>query len=99
MVREQEKLIEKNREDPRVTRPPTFSASKRTVFRWVAALLIPIFLLLALELVLRLFGWGYPTHFFVRSGAGSPESYAENQKFGWRFFPRPLARAPNPLRL
>ena len=75
----------------------TVSASKRRMFRWLAALGLPLFLLLGLEVVLRVCGWGYPTHFFLRTGAG--QVYAENEKFGWRFFPRRLARAPEPIRV
>jgi tetratricopeptide (TPR) repeat protein len=74
---------------------PSFS-KKRVLFRCLAALLVPVLFLLALEVALRLFGWAYSTHFFVRTGSGL---FGENQKFGWRFFPRSLARAPDPIRL
>ena len=75
----------------------TVSVSKRRMFRWLAALGLPVLLLSGLEVALRLCGWGYPTHFFLPTGTG--EVYAENEKFGWRFFPQRLARAPDPIRL
>ena len=45
-----------------------------------------------LELGLHIFGYGYPTGFFVK--IASRDAYTTNQKFGWRFFPPPLARTP-----
>jgi tetratricopeptide (TPR) repeat protein len=86
-----------NRKVRAVDAKAAVSAAKGRTFRWVAALGLPVFLMLVLELALRLFGWGYPTHFFLRSDA--QQVYAENEKFGWRFFPRRLARAPDPIRL
>jgi tetratricopeptide (TPR) repeat protein len=56
-------------------------------------------ILVAAELALRLAGWGHPTGFFVRSETGPADLYSENPKFGWRFFPQRLARAPDPIRL
>ena len=69
------------------------------MFRWLAGLLVPAVVLLGVELALRLMGWGYPTHFFVRSEPGSPDLFRENPKFGWCCFPPRLARAPDPIRL
>jgi tetratricopeptide (TPR) repeat protein len=56
--------------------------------------LIPVTFFLILECTLRLVGFGYPTDFFV--DAPRPGAVMTNQKFGWRFFPRRLARAPVP---
>jgi tetratricopeptide (TPR) repeat protein len=72
---------------------------KRNLFRWVAALVLPVVVLVLIELALRLAGWGYPTAFFLRSDSGPPGLFTENSKFGWRFFPPGLARAPDPIRL
>jgi tetratricopeptide (TPR) repeat protein len=85
--------------EPRAASIPVVSKPKRRLFRWTAAVVLPLLFLLGVELVLRLIGSGYPTHFFVPAGSGSPGIFEENQKFGWRFFPRRLARAPDPLRL
>jgi len=65
----------------------------------MAALGLPLLFVILLEIGLCLFGFGYPTGFFVPSHTGPPGTYAENPKFGWRFFPRRLARAPDPIRL
>ena len=43
-------------------------------------------------------GYGYPTSFFIDAGPG-PDGVRlleENDRFGWRFFPRELARGPLP---
>ena len=80
-------------------RTSALSAGKRKLFRWLAAVAIPLLILLASEIGLRLAGWAYPTHFFVSSGTGVGTVLAENEKFGWRFFPRSLAREPDPIRL
>jgi tetratricopeptide (TPR) repeat protein len=78
---------------------PALSARKQGLFRCVAALILPVFVLFGIELILRLVGFGYPAGFFVRSETGPPGQFRENPKFGWRFFPPGLARAPDPLRL
>lgn len=64
--------------------------------RVALALVAPLFLLLLVEGLLRLFGYGYPTAFFVPAAAGTVTS---NEKFGWQFFPPAIARAPLPLTL
>lgn len=79
--------------------PLVLSPTKRRVFRWLAAFGLPLLILFLLELGLRLAGWGYPTAFFVPSEIGPAGIFRENQRFGWRFFPRALARAPDPIRL
>jgi len=66
--------------------------NRRRWFR-LAALLLPVVLILLLELALRLIGYGYPTSFFLKSG----DVYIENQDFTRRYFPPGLARSPQPL--
>jgi len=73
------------------------SSKREWVFRVVAALVVPLVVLLAVELGLRSAGFGYSPHFFTP--AEREQIFAENPKFGWRFFPRHLARAPDPIRL
>src|SRR6186713_843788 len=80
------------------TPTPALSAAKQKVF-WVGVLILPVFILLGVEVALRLVGFGNPTNFFIRSETGPPSLFTENPKFGWRFFPRGLARAPDPIRL
>ena len=55
----------------------------------------PLLVLGAFELTLRVVGFGWNTHFFVRS-AGTGD-YRSNPKFGWRFFGRDLSQPPLPL--
>ena len=52
-----------------------------------------------IELGLRLFGYGYPTSFFLKTKIGGKEYYVSNDRFGYRFFPPALARTPVPLRM
>lgn len=70
--------------------------SRRRWFR-LGAVLIPFAVLLLTEAMLRLVGYGYPTAYLVRHPAAGPDRLVENQRFPWRFFPRTLARHPNPL--
>jgi tetratricopeptide (TPR) repeat protein len=53
----------------------------------------------ALELGLWIFGYGYPTSFFLRAKIDGQEYYVPNDSFGFRFFPPYLARTPVPQRI
>jgi len=75
---------------------PQLTSSRKIAFR-IAALLLPLAGLLIVEVVLRLFGSGYPTSFFLHRQQDRSTILIENQKFGWRFFPRNLARSPLPV--
>ena len=55
---------------------------------------IPFVLLVVLELILRVTGYGYSTSFFVPAGDG--RTLAVNHRYGWQFFPRETATAPFP---
>lgn len=66
-------------------------------FRLAAIVLVPILFLGALELVLRLVDYGYSTRFFTEITRQGERCIVENQKFTWRFFPRGLARYPEPV--
>ena len=59
--------------------------------------MVPLFALAGLELGLRLAGYGFPTTFFIKSRIGGRDAYVENQQFGYRFFPKRLARSPSPV--
>jgi tetratricopeptide (TPR) repeat protein len=63
------------------------------------ALLSPLLLLVLAELGLRLAGYGWPTSFFLERTQAQGARLVENPKFGWRFFPPAVARAPQPLSL
>ena len=43
---------------------------------------------------MRIAGYGYPTGFFIRREIENRTVYTENEKYGWRFFPRQVARRP-----
>ena len=66
---------------------------RRWTFPLIAAVLVPVVLLGALEAALRVAGGGRPSSFFLRFG----DRYVSNPRFGWRFFPVALARTPLPL--
>jgi tetratricopeptide (TPR) repeat protein len=68
---------------------------RRRLFQIAAVVFVPAAFFGVLEAGLRLAGYGYPTPFFVRSGDG----YTTNSQYGWRFFPRAMARTPVPCRL
>lgn len=55
-------------------------------------------LLAGLEILLRLVGYGYPTSFFLPQRVNGRDVVTDNWQFGWRFFPRDLARTPQPVR-
>src|SRR5688572_4216760 len=71
------------------TPPP--SRRKRVVFR-ITVLVLPLIILLVLEVLLRLFGYGVPTTFFVKSSAG--DGYVANEKFAWQFFSKRTTSKP-----
>ena len=63
----------------------------------MVAVIGPLLLLGWLELGLRLAGYGYPTSFFLNCHQGDRPMLTDNSKFGWRFFPPEVARAPQPF--
>ncbi|MBK9139052.1 MAG: tetratricopeptide repeat protein [Verrucomicrobia bacterium] len=65
----------------------------------MAAIGMPLAFLLVVELGLRVAGYGYPTSFFRPLKIGGQDYLVENDKFGWRFFPPSVARAPAPVRM
>ena len=82
---------------PRAPAPRPLSRSRRWLFRALAAGLVPLLLLGAAELALRLVGYGHSTAFFKRATIQGQACLVENDKFGLRFFPPELARSPAPV--
>ncbi len=82
-------------------KPVTVQVSRGRLWlmRLCAVVLIPTLLLGALELVLRVAGYGYPTSFFVHSRIEGRDFYVTNEKFGFRFLPPAQIRRPLRLRL
>jgi tetratricopeptide (TPR) repeat protein len=64
------------------------------LFRLTALVLVPALVLLTLELVLRLIGFGYPTSFALKKRVAGREVYVRNADFPRRFFPEGLGRLP-----
>ena len=56
---------------------------------------VPALLVGAAELLLRLFGYGYPTSFFVKTDDG--QTLTTNRRFGWRFMAHETATQPWPV--
>lgn len=65
------------------------------MFRLVAVG-IPVLLLLAVELGLRLVGYGYRPSAIVEIKMDGRTYACDNSRFSWRFFPRHLAREASP---
>lgn len=61
------------------------------------ALLMPLLLLVAVEIFLRIAGYGYPASFFLQQKVNGREMLIDNWQFGWRFFPNEIARTPQPV--
>ncbi|MCX6877877.1 MAG: tetratricopeptide repeat protein [Verrucomicrobia bacterium] len=79
---------------PPSRRPGRFRGWRGWLLRVALLVLAPLLFFGLLEGGLRVGGYGYPTGFFVRAdGSGN---YTTNFRFGWRFFPRSLARDPEP---
>ena len=84
----------------KTSKPSTLAApsgARRWLFRIVALTVVPAGVLLAAEAALRWTGTGEPTAFLVPAAASG--HHTPNQKYGWRFFPRVLARTPVPFLL
>ncbi len=79
--------------------PASSKASKRPRRWWfpLVAAAIPVLLLLGLNFVLWLFGFGYPTHFFLPGRIQGKAVCLANHDFTRRFFPPGLERAPELL--
>ncbi len=87
--------VNRNREMHPRPSPP--GRGRLWLFRLASLTLVPAALLSMAEAGLRLAGYGEPTGFMVR--AEYPGFWTTNQKYGWRFFPPALARAPVPFLL
>jgi len=82
----------------RISRP-AISKRRLWLFRIVAVVLIPLALLAFLEVGLRIAHYGYPTSFFVPERIGDRDYFVSNDRFGFRFFPKTIARTPFPIRM
>jgi tetratricopeptide (TPR) repeat protein len=62
------------------------------------ALGLPLMVLVLVELILRLAGFGYSTDFFQSRTLNGTRVFVENPDFGRAYFPPGLERSPEPLR-
>ncbi len=62
------------------------------LFRLIAITAVPVVILLLLEMGLRLFGYGYSPDVMIKNNVNGIKGHSENIQFGWRFFPRNIAR-------
>jgi tetratricopeptide (TPR) repeat protein len=68
------------------------------LMRLVAMVFFPLLVLGAIELGLRLAGYGYDTNFFSQIKINGHKFFVPNEKFSYRFFPPALARSTEPFR-
>lgn len=73
------------------------SRGRGWLFRLAAVVLMPAVLLLAVEGILQLIGYGYPTSFLLSRTIEGRPVWTDNQEFGKRFFPPGLVRYPRPM--
>jgi tetratricopeptide (TPR) repeat protein len=73
------------------------SSGRKWLFRFLAAIVLPVLLLGGLELGVRMAGYGYDTGFFKKIRVAGKEYYVNNTDFSLRFFPASLARCPDPF--
>ena len=79
------------------------SPRRKWMFRFLSLLVLPVLLAVfasgVVELVLRLGGYGYDTHFFRSIRADGQDYLLNNENFTERFFPPQLTRWPDPFKL
>ncbi|MBN1360662.1 MAG: tetratricopeptide repeat protein [Sedimentisphaerales bacterium] len=66
------------------------------VFRAIALLVVPAVFFGAVEVGLRLFGYGHPAGPFIKVKLDGQTCYGDNTEYSQRFFPRHLAREAMP---
>ena len=78
--------------------PPGMIATRRLwLFRIIALIVLPVLLLLLAELSLRLAGYGFSPNAIIKCQVNGTDACCDNVKFGWRFFPKNIARESEPF--
>lgn len=72
-------------------------ARREWLFRFALLIGSPPLFFALVEIVLRLFGFGYSTSFFIKNPVLGQSNIVENNKFSRRYFPPELARTPHSL--
>ncbi len=70
---------------------------RKWLFRFLAAVVLPLLVLGILEVGLRFAGFGFDPSYFKSEQVGGRNCYVGNEDFGLRFFPRNLVRFPPPI--
>jgi tetratricopeptide (TPR) repeat protein len=73
------------------------SGRRLWIYRAIAVLIIPALLILLLEFGLRLVGYGYRPEAIIKYKVDGKEVCCDNPRFGWRFFPKSIAREFTPF--
>ncbi|MHC4725804.1 MAG: tetratricopeptide repeat protein [Planctomycetota bacterium] len=86
----------------RVKNNKSLSRAKRDLrrlwlFRFIVLTVFPVLLLLLVEMSLRIAGYGFSPHAIIKYQVDGRDAYCDNVKFGWRFFPRNIARESEPF--
>lgn len=88
----------KDKQEDEKRKPPRPITGRRLwLFRIIALTVIPVLLLLLVELSLRIVGYGFPSAAIIKCELNGTDAYCDNVKFGWRFFPRNIARESDPF--
>ncbi len=82
------------REPERAVSAPT--GRRLWAFRLTAAVGVPLLVLIVAEVGLRGVGYGYPPGAILEIKKDGRTYACDNSRFGWRFFPRHLAREASP---
>jgi len=72
--------------------PQPIGKKRLWTLRLTVMILVPLILFVCVEAGLRLAGFGYSTDIAIKQNVNGKDRYCYNQKLGWRFFPKPLAR-------
>ena len=60
---------------------------------------VPVVFFVAVELVMRVAGYGYNPDFFLKLDIGGKPFFVQNEDFSRRFFPPETMRQPSALRM
>ena len=67
------------------------------LFRMTALIVLPVLLLAAAEIALRIVGCGFSPEAMIQRRIDNRNVFCDNVKFGWQFFPRHIARESEPF--
>ncbi len=85
------------REDKKQIPSGVITGRRLWLFRIIALTVFPLLLLLLVELSLRIVGYGFSPHAIIKCQVDGRDAFCDNVKFGWRFFPRNIARESEPF--